>query len=324
MFRNPADQLISASILSSDAGISSMPSSMISNISERESQQQQQQFQFHGKMKFHHQNNPMKIQNLDSGPYSLPTPDVLHAEHASPEMRPEFQKIRQRSQEKGMASKRADLLSENPIKPNTNVGSKLKEMLAEKSNAVNPKKCRDKPKGKWDAIMSQISENKIKSKNSEQPKLKEIKSKVFADFKPPPKLIRHQSINGSSKKISSDKRSLPSRSNSTLSFNGGRGCVIDNIINYRGSSNLPSRSNSSNGGSGAGGCVENVINSRSNLPSRSNSSNGGAGLLEPRYFFKHIMNLIRNSKSVNTGHDTKTPSIIITVLQCLIMITFYA
>ena len=102
--------------------------------------------------------------------------------------------------------------------------------------------------------------------------------------------------------------------------------MIDNITNYRGSSNLPSRSNSSNGCSGvAGGCVENVVNSRgSNLPSRSNSSNGGAGLLEPRYFFKHIMNLIRNSKSVNTGHDTKTPSIIITVLQCLIMITFYA
>ena len=60
--------------------------------------------------------------------------------------------------------------------------------------------------------MSQISENKIKSKNSEQnSKLKEVKSKVFADFRPPPKLIRHQSINGSSKKISSDKRSLPSR-----------------------------------------------------------------------------------------------------------------
>lgn len=302
-----------------------MPSSMISNISvEKESQQQ---FQFHGKMKFHH--HPMKIHNLEytnSGPYSLPTPDVLHAE-PSPEMKnPEFQKIRQRSQEKGMASKRADLLSENPIRPNTNVGSKLKEMLAEKSHSVNPKKL-VKPKGKWDAIMSQISENKIKSKNSEQPnKLKEIKSKVFADFKPPPKLIRHQSINGSSKKISnSDKRSLPSRSNSTLSSNGG-GCVIDNITNYRGSSNLPSRSNSSNGCSGvAGGCVENVVNSRgSNLPSRSNSSNGGAGLLEPRYFFKHIMNLIRNSKSVNTGHDTKTPSIIITVLQCLIMITFYA
>ena len=128
-----------------------MPSSMISNISEKESQQ----FQFHGKMKFHPQNNhPMRIQqNLDnnSGPYSLPTPDVLHAESFPPEMRPEFQKIRQRSQEKGMASKRADLLSENPIKPNTNVGSKLKEMLAEKSNAVNPKKCQ-KPKGKKHAL----------------------------------------------------------------------------------------------------------------------------------------------------------------------------
>ena len=83
--------------------------------------------------------------------------------------------------------------------------------------------------------------------------------------------------------ISHNFHQLFFRSNSTLSSNGGRGCVIDNIINYRGSSNLPSRSNSSNG-HGAGGCVENVINFRgSNLPSRSNSSNGGAGLLlEPR------------------------------------------
>ena len=64
--------------------------------------------------------------------------------------------------------------------------------------------------------MCQISENKLRSS---EPKLKEIKSKVFADFKPP-KLIRYQSVNGSKQKISIEKRSLPSRSNSTLSSNG--------------------------------------------------------------------------------------------------------
>ena len=82
-----------------------------------------------------------------SGPYSLPTPDVLNERKEQPR---EVRGPRPRSQEKGLASKRAELLSENPIRPNTNVGSKLKEMLAEKSNNPNPKKSRDKPKGRMD------------------------------------------------------------------------------------------------------------------------------------------------------------------------------
>ena len=46
---------------------------------------------------------------------------------------------RARSQEKGTASKRAELLAENPILPNTKVGSKVKEFLTEKA-PVNSKK----------------------------------------------------------------------------------------------------------------------------------------------------------------------------------------
>ena len=111
--------------------------------------------------------------------------------------------IRARSQEKGTASKRAELLAENPIVPNTNVGSKLKEILAEKA-PPNAKKNREKSKNKWEDIMTQIAEGQKTTAESSK-KLKEVKSKVFADFKPP-KLIRHHSINGSSKKITADSR----------------------------------------------------------------------------------------------------------------------
>ena len=83
-----------------------------------------------------------------------------------------------------MASKRAELLAETPIIPNTNVGSKLKEILA-MENENKAKEKREKPKGKWDDIMNRIAEGK--QKRPEKPK--EVKSKVFADFKPP-KLIR--------------------------------------------------------------------------------------------------------------------------------------
>ena len=123
--------------------------------------------------------------------------------------------MRSRSQEKGTASKRAELLAENPIVPNTNVGSKLKEILAETA-PMNTKKNRDKTKGRWDDIMSQIAEGQQTKKG---PKLKEVKSKVFADFKPP-KIIRP--INGSNRKISESRRSIASseRSNSTLSSRG--------------------------------------------------------------------------------------------------------
>ena len=85
-----------------------------------------------------------------------------------------------------MASKRAELLAETPIIPNTNVGSKLKEILAENENKTDKSKDkREKPKGKWDDIMNRIAEGK--QKRPEKPK--EVKSKVFADFKPP-KIIR--------------------------------------------------------------------------------------------------------------------------------------
>lgn len=93
-------------------------------------------------------------------------------------------------------------MAETPIVPNTNVGSKLKEILAEKA-PTNAKK--NKPKGKWDEIMTQIAEN-----HSKKP-LKEVKSKVFADFKPP-KLIRPNSNNGNKKILVA----ASTRSNSTL------------------------------------------------------------------------------------------------------------
>ena len=109
-------------------------------------------------------------------------------------------------------------MAENPILPNTNVGSKLKEILAEKV-PVNSKKER-KGKGKWDDIMTQIAEGQ---KRSSENKLKEVKSKIFADFKPP-KLIRPQQTDPhigavSNRKISESRKSIASstRSNSTLS-----------------------------------------------------------------------------------------------------------
>ena len=111
--------------------------------------------------------------------------------------------VRARSQEKGTASRRAELLAETPIVPNTNVGSKLKEILAEKV-PLNSKKNRDKPKGKWDDIMTQIAQGQ----KSQQPKIREVKSKVFADFKPP-KLIRPNSTN--SKKVFVSRESDNSR-----------------------------------------------------------------------------------------------------------------
>jgi hypothetical protein len=126
-----------------------------------------------------------------------------------------------RSQEKGLATKRAELLSENPIMPNMNVGSKLKAMLAETAPS-NPRKKAEKSKGKWDNIMSQIAEGQKRSNSETKAKaIKEVKSKVFADFKPP-KLIRHSNKAGSSNMGSMKKitRTFSERSNSTVSSNG--------------------------------------------------------------------------------------------------------
>ena len=49
-----------------------------------------------------------------------------------------------------------------------------------------------KGKGKWDDIMNQIAEGQKRSSENKLP-LKEVKSKIFADFKPP-KLIRPLNI----------------------------------------------------------------------------------------------------------------------------------
>ena len=49
-----------------------------------------------------------------------------------------------------------------------------------------------KGKGKWDDIMTQIAEGQKRSSENKLP-LKEVKSKIFADFKPP-KLIRPLNI----------------------------------------------------------------------------------------------------------------------------------
>lgn len=139
---------------------------------------------------------------------------------------------RARSQEKGTASKRAELLAETRIVPNTNVGSKLKEILAEKV-PLNSKRAKDKPKGKWDDIMSQIAQGqKLKKLAVDK---KEVRSKVFADFKPP-KLIR-PSADGSKQKI---YVAASSRSNSTLSSKSSAEKRLS-----RQSSSLVSRSTSS-------------------------------------------------------------------------------
>ena len=55
-------------------------------------------------------------------------------------------------------------------------------------------------KGKWDDIMTQIAEGQKRSSENKLP-LKEVKSKIFADFKPP-KLIRplSQYVKGHQKK----------------------------------------------------------------------------------------------------------------------------
>ena len=98
------------------------------------------------------------------------------------------------------------MLAENPIMPDVkNVGSKVKEILAanEKNEKIRPKQ--EKPMGKWDKIMSQIAEGQKRGHN-----IKEVKSKVFADFKPP-KLIRP---------MLNEKRLSNSRSNSSMSSNG--------------------------------------------------------------------------------------------------------
>ena len=139
--------------------------------------------------------------------------------------------VRSRSQEKGMASKRAELLAETPIIPNTNVGSKLKEILAENESKVrsSEKQQREKPKGKWDDIMTRIAESKSEKLQSKS-KLKEVKSKVFADFKPP-KLIRPSASNGSKRTTSNSSSSsngflepkrMSSRQSSTLASRSTR------------------------------------------------------------------------------------------------------
>lgn len=127
-------------------------------------------------------------------------------------------------------------MAETRIVPNTNVGSKLKEILAEKV-PPNSKRTKDKPKGKWDDIMSQIAQGqKLKKLAVDK---KEVRSKVFADFKPP-KLIR-PSADGSKQKI---YIAASSRSNSTLSSKSSNTAAAAEKRLSRQSSSLVSRSTS--------------------------------------------------------------------------------
>ena len=60
----------------------------------------------------------------------------------------------------GLATKRAELLQQRPIKPNTNVGSKLKAMLSENEESAKRRTPRVKKPSRWDAVMSKIEEGK--------------------------------------------------------------------------------------------------------------------------------------------------------------------
>lgn len=149
-----------------------------------------------------------------------------------------------RSQEtKGLATKRSELLQDKPIVPNTNVGSKLKEILSrpqpgslDRQDAKKPK-----PPGRWDAIMSSIAEGQKRSETELAERLREAKSKVFADFKPP--IVLRKPSRTATPEVSST--ATFSRSNSTVS-----NCSVSGVSAQRrsvsggGGVALASRSNS--------------------------------------------------------------------------------
>ncbi|XP_059080579.1 restin homolog isoform X3 [Tigriopus californicus] len=110
---------------------------------------------------------------------------------------------RNRSAEKGLATKRSELLTKERIMPKTNVPSKLKAMLETNKEvaAENPRKKREKKAGRWDEIMKNIAESQ-KQTMSQVKKTKEVKSKVFEGFKPPP-MARNRSNLGSNRSLAS-------------------------------------------------------------------------------------------------------------------------
>ena len=69
-------------------------------------------------------------------------------------------KHRKTSSGPGLATKRAELLQQKPIKPNTKVGSKLKAMLSENEENNKGRSPRVRKPSRWDAVMNKIEEGK--------------------------------------------------------------------------------------------------------------------------------------------------------------------
>ena len=92
---------------------------------------------------------------------------------------------RSRSSEKGMATRRSELLQKERIMPNTNVPSKLKAILASEENNKNLKKpLKQKKAGKWDEIMNKIAEGQKTAPVIAKDK-SEVRSRVYDGFKHP-------------------------------------------------------------------------------------------------------------------------------------------
>lgn len=69
-------------------------------------------------------------------------------------------KQRKSSSGPGLATKRAELLQQKPIKPNTKVGSRLKAMLSENEENNKGRSPRVRKPSRWDAVMNKIEEGK--------------------------------------------------------------------------------------------------------------------------------------------------------------------
>jgi len=122
------------------------------------------------------------------------------------DLEPEEKKLRKRSQEKGLATKRSELLQDKPIVPNKNVGSKLKAMLTENEVSLKSREPRVRKPSRWDAVMNKIEQGKTDVKP-----IKEVKSKVFANFVPPSLPVRKLSYHNSSSIGSSPRENLGSQ-----------------------------------------------------------------------------------------------------------------
>ena len=113
---------------------------------------------------------------------------------------PEEKKARKRSQEKGLATKRSELLQDKPIVPNKNVGSKLKAMLTENEVSLKSREPRVRKPSRWDAVMNKIEQGKTDVKP-----IREVKSKVFANFVPPSMPVRKLSHHNSGSLVTSPR-----------------------------------------------------------------------------------------------------------------------